>query len=195
MSHKQDASRQWRLVGQFSIQGAAERQNLLLVAHAEQFQLLLLDLLRLRGGNGLQESLHAIEGAVGVIGGDRFLVRLFVAPTAQFADDAALGLVQHPVEDIVPLLPEDAEQQGGIHVRHAIFRPPQIGLPVGGDFGEAVFAMGRLEFAPNEGTQVRLESTSPLPTRSALVSAIFSTPSKKILSREETQKTHNKEHK
>ena len=82
--------------------------HLLVEAHAQQFHLHLLDLVGLRGGDRRQQAPGGVERAVGVVAGERLLMRPLVAHVAQFADQAALGVPERLAEDVVPLRPTSA---------------------------------------------------------------------------------------
>jgi hypothetical protein len=76
---------------------AALVAGLLLEDEAAQRHLHALDLGSLAGGDGGQQAGDRVEGAVGVVAGEGLLVRPLVAPVAQLADQAALGVAEDEV--------------------------------------------------------------------------------------------------
>ncbi len=65
----------------------------------------------------------------------------FVAHIAQFADQGALGEAEGLAEDLVPLLPHDAQQQGCVEVGElGVFGPVKITRPFRRYLGHPVLA-------------------------------------------------------
>ena len=96
--------------------------HLFLKAQPQQLLLQTVELLRLRRRHRGQEALRGVEGAVGVVGGERRLVRPPVAVVAQLAHQAAVGASQNRAEHLVPGLPHHLQQQRGVPFGGA---PPQ----------------------------------------------------------------------
>ena len=90
---------------------------LLVEAQAQQLRLHLLDVVGLRRGDGGQQPAGRVEGAIGVVAGEGFLMRPPVAMVAELADQAALGGSERQAEHVVPGFPHDLEQRRHIHCR------------------------------------------------------------------------------
>jgi hypothetical protein len=88
--------------------------HLLVEAQAQQFHLHGLDFGGLRRGDRGQQARHRIERAVGIVAGERLLVRPLVADFAQFADQTPFGVAQRLAEDVVPRLPDQFQVRRGI---------------------------------------------------------------------------------
>ena len=117
----------------------------LVVADAQQFLLLLVELVGLLRRDGGEQALHAVEHAVGVVGREGLLVRPAVARRAQLADERALVLPQHLAEHRVPHAPHRLEQELDV-VEGRCLGAPRVGVRVGLEHGDhPVVAVGRLE--------------------------------------------------
>ncbi len=128
--------------------------HLLVEADAQKFVLHPLHLGRLRRGDGRQQAIGRVEGAIGVVAAERLLVGPFVAEAAQFADQAALGVAQGAVEDGVPLLPHQLQDGRGVEVGQVlVFGPVEIVAPVAGGHADPVFAVDGQHLAVNKGQQ------------------------------------------
>ena len=128
--------------------------HLLVEAQAQQLHLHLVDLVGLGCGDGGEQAGRGVERPVGVVAGERLLVRPFVARLAQLTDDAALGEAQGAAEDDVPLVPHHAQQHGRIHLRRVLaFPPDQLVRPRGGHGGDPVFAVLGFQLARHKRAQ------------------------------------------
>jgi hypothetical protein len=74
--------------------------DLLLVAEPHEFDLHAVEVLGLGCGDGGEEADGGVEGAVGVVAGEGFLVGPLVAVVAEFADEAAFGGPEGLAEDV-----------------------------------------------------------------------------------------------
>ena len=93
---------------------------------AQQLHLHLLDLVGLRRGDGRQQARGGVEGAIGVVAGERLLVRPAVAHIAQFAD-------------------QDCVRRGRACVRKTSFHASHISLssPAASHWASGLFASER----------------------------------------------------
>jgi hypothetical protein len=94
--------------------------RLLVEAHAQQFHLHLVHIVRLRGRNGGQQTPGGIQCAVGVVAGEGFLVRPGVAHAQQFIDQTALALAENLAEDFGPFAVHDHQRGGDVLQRFAL---------------------------------------------------------------------------
>jgi hypothetical protein len=112
--------------------------------------LLLLHFLGFGRGDGAQQAGGAIQGAVGVVGGEGPLVRPSVAHLAQLADQAAFGVGQRVAEMDVPVVPHDDTQGVGIQMGLAV-GPIGVAVQAPGGPGEPVAARGSVHIALHKG--------------------------------------------
>ena len=99
----------------------------LLVEHQPaKLHLALRDLSRLRRGDRGEQPLHRIQRPVRVIAGEPLLVRPLVAPGAKLRHQAAFGEAEGVPEHVVPGLPHQPEQAGGVPVRHRPVRQRRV---------------------------------------------------------------------
>jgi hypothetical protein len=99
-----------RRAGRFPLFAA----RLLVEAHAQQFHLHLVDVVRLRGRNGGQQAPSRIERAVGVVAGEGFLMRPGVAHGHQLIDQAALALAENLAKHLGPFAIHDHQRGGDV---------------------------------------------------------------------------------
>src|SRR5208283_698505 len=97
-----------------------------------------------------------IERPNGVVADELFVVRPLVADAAQFTDQTAFGRSQYIAEDVIPLVPHDAEQDLWIIKIRAL----SLGFLASrrGRIGEHVsplVAQVGFEFAFDKGAQTR----------------------------------------
>ena len=92
--------------------------RLLVEAGAQQLHLELLDVGRLRRRHRRQQPVRRVERAVGVVAGERLLVRPGVPVAAQLADEAALGRPEGRAEHAVPRLPHQLEERRHVPFGH-----------------------------------------------------------------------------
>ena len=126
---------------------------LFLEAHPEQFLLERVELADLRRRYRSQQSMRGVQGAVGVVGGERLLVRPLVAVFAQLTDQAPVGAAQDVAKHLVPGVPHHSQQHR--HVR--LGRAPALSR-VAQDLPQAIFVQlarvhGPLEFALDKRAQ------------------------------------------
>ena len=85
--------------------------DLFIEAHTQQFLPLPFNLAgQLASRDGGEQALDTIQGTVGIIGAEGFLVRPFVAYFAQFADQGPFDMTQHISKDHLPLIPHHHQQ-------------------------------------------------------------------------------------
>jgi hypothetical protein len=131
--------------------------GLLVEAHAQQFALHLVDLIRLRGGDRGQQARGGIERAVGVVAGEGFLMRPTVAHGEQFVDQTAFALAENLAEYFPPFAVHDHQRSGDIIERLALAGAETgIGQQIL-DLESPAVAVFRLEFALDERQQAGLE--------------------------------------
>src|SRR5256885_1337925 len=83
----------------------------------QQLLLLALDLCGLVSSrDGREQTLYAIESAVGVIGTEGLLMGPLVAHVAQLTHERTLCLTEDVAEYDVPLIPHDQQQRLGVPV-------------------------------------------------------------------------------
>src|SRR5258706_8882034 len=91
--------------------------GLILEADAQELLLLALDLRGLVGSrDGREQTLNAIEGAVGVVGTEGLLMCPLVAHLAQLTHKRTLCLTEDVAEYDVPLIPHHQQQRLGVPV-------------------------------------------------------------------------------
>ena len=92
--------------------------RLLVEAHAQQFHLEPVDFRRLRRRHRREQPAGRVEGAVGVVPGERLLMRPAVPVAPQLAHESALGRPEDRAERLVPRLPHQLEERGGVPLGH-----------------------------------------------------------------------------
>ena len=103
--------------------------GLLLKADAQQFLLLALNFRSLVGsGDGREQALNTIEGAVGIVGAEGLLMRPFVTHIAQLAHERTLCFAKDVAEHDIPLIPHDEQQYLGVPVFLAVALPRHLVL-------------------------------------------------------------------
>ena len=99
----------------------------LLVEHQPaQLHLDLRDLAGLRRRDRGEQPLRRIQRPVRVVAGEPLLVRPLVAPGAKLRHQAAFGEAEGVPEHVVPGLPHQPEQPGGVPVRHRPVRQRRV---------------------------------------------------------------------
>ena len=100
------------------------RPCLLFEAHAQEFHLHAFDFPGLRSRDCQKEAVGRIEGAVGIIAGEYFLVRPTIAYVSQLAHETPLSLTKSVAIDLVPGLPHNSQKRRDVHVGEVLIPVP-----------------------------------------------------------------------